>query len=131
MAIVLNFEDVKAWADKAVEHKPHNYIYVNGNGQQMEPGRDYSCEYVHQGDGKLVPSCIVGQILDSAGVNLDPLLHSGSASDIAIDGLVREGFIEKPSDKVKTFLQVAQSCQDGGLPWSKAVQIASRAVENL
>lgn len=113
MSIVIDKSRALELLDQAVAEKGAEYV-----DPAVEIGR---CNYVQvEGDGDLVPGCIVGYAMNNAGVPLH---------ELALEGIVTEIDWErwcdvKLSDGAASVLRRAQSMQDDGMQWGAAVKYA-------
>lgn len=135
----LTYEMVVEYAERAVGQMGEGYVYPLFASPP-------SCRYATY-DPKLgavgdpVPSCIVGHILHSAGLNMWEFIHDGTsggrysvgAAYKVLDNLQRDGRISLGADKFKieVFLGFLQGCQDNGAPWGTALQSALNEVERI
>ncbi|MFF1597704.1 hypothetical protein ACFVYV_09430 [Streptomyces mirabilis] len=91
------------------------------------PKSNVSCYYVHgYADGVQVPGCVVGHVLNRLGVPLSELrLHEGESAYTLVGKLLR---VLDPEDQyeVEAVLSEVQYNQDGGQPWGRALEIATR-----
>lgn len=128
MNITLTPDNVIAALEQAVEKKGADYIYTD----EIEEGG--YC-YVENG----VPSCIVGHVLISLGV--DPLAFDALVLDSRIDAEFGQQSLNTSkfnhiayrlpinvSEPLISALRSAQSSQDAGLPWGRA---AAEAIDKI
>lgn len=90
--------------EKLVEEFGENYIYKQ---EEREAHEIVNCRYRENGN----PSCIVGHVLDRAGVEYNP---DWDYDDLAASGLPLP-------DSVRGALTLAQEVQDGGMTWGTAL----------
>lgn len=89
--------------------------YVYKKEEREEEAWPVKCRYQENGE----PSCIVGHVLNRLGVEYDPRWDEGSQS---AQDIIPEGAVQKA-------LQAAQSRQDGGNPWGRALKAYKEALE--
>ncbi|MGN7135825.1 hypothetical protein [Streptomyces pseudogriseolus] len=117
MTIAVNDVQVLSTLLDVVSEKPE-HVY-----EPPAPMRDdlMSCFYVHRDeDGTELPGCIVGQVLNRLGVELDRLKE--------LEGLGASSVIDQTTEgvsyAVKTFLRDVQRKQDRGRTWIESVRQA-------
>lgn len=131
MTIKIDIDDAIKLVNDAIAERGEDYVYPR------EEGRD--CLYVHDEiawdpneeryvptDGPAVPGCLVGLVLNKAGVSLERLQrHEGSDAEAVIEWLEADKVLEA-APKVNQFLYQAQFQQDIGKTWAEARSIAMR-----
>lgn len=119
--ITLTFEKTKELLAEAIAEKGAGYVYVNSNLGEDSLGH---CSYVHTlENGELIPGCLVGDVLNRAGVQLEVLnlKHAGAA--IVLSDLAYMGILEADTES-HDLLWLAQGQQDKKVPWGEAVERA-------
>jgi hypothetical protein len=112
--IHITLEDAQSAMWDAVKLKGKQYVYTNP--KSYSPAPKCYCVYM---ENEEVPSCIVGHVLKSLGVDGAWLLAtSGGILGIA-KRAERAGEFTIDKDALK-FLFVAQVAQDSGAPWGSA-----------
>lgn len=86
------------------------------------------CQYVHgREDGRLIPGCLIGQVLFTLGIPLSTLerLEGLSAGQLSMPGFI-EGRGVNPllTGRAGSVLNVAQRRQDNGNRWGLALEAA-------
>jgi len=98
---------------------------------EEDPGKVYKspdefgqCLYVHSDEeGKRVPGCIVGTVLNRLGVPLEELeKHEGNAAAAVIENAEIQGL----SYDMVSLLRNVQRYQDSGCDWNLALDAAKR-----
>ena len=130
--IQLTLPNILAFADEAVAEKGSDYVYVNHNGEVAGKDSWVDCSNWHFDDElqKRVPGCIVGNILNRAGVSLDDMPQDDGSHDL-LSRLLNCDVIEIDDERereVRTFLGRAQELQDNGTPWGEAVEKAKEHI---
>lgn len=128
--IVIDVDVAMALLREARSQKGWDYIDPDsqGTGWGCKNAKWVSAdgESTDQGEGELVPSCIVGHVLFYAGVDIDLLASfSGavqSTKEQLIKALGEDEFEMTPNAEV--VLLVAQRHQDDGKDWGSAVDRA-------
>lgn len=131
-------EDIKARAGKpralgvddamfllglAVEEKGAGYFYINESGESAEGGKGIGCTNLHrQSDGTYVPGCIVGNVFSRL-YGVEKVPYEGTANSTNHE-------LNLPfNDDAERLLSIAQSKQDGGTSWGKAVTEAKALLD--
>lgn len=127
-----NETEVLSLLQRAVDLKGPDYIYPR------DYSRDYSGELIcrYAKDGR--PDCIVGHVLAWIGIPLeemeaddDPTKPNGELSEGTIGGLfwkIKALHGITFTRRAQRMLSLAQSDQDGGLPWGKALEGAEKSM---
>lgn len=90
----------------------------------MEKGTDYvyyqiNCVYVdNEADGRLTPSCLVGEVMHRLGVPLGTMWNNGNSAPFGRDLAIKWG-VDLDSDTAYA-LKRAQDLQDKRQPWGEA-----------
>jgi len=127
----ITLEIARKYAAEAIEERGGDYVYVNEEKARL--GHKYdgpNCLYVHRdADDNLTPGCIVGIVLNKAGVSLETL---ASNNENTISEAASRGQWDVTYDNdALMFLSGAQWCQDMGETWSTAVESGNRQVALL
>lgn len=95
----------------------------------LAPSPMTSCYYVHGTGADRTPGCLVGHVFNRLGVSLDALqkYEGDSAEDVAAHVLEITGHPDDVAE-VRSVLDEAQSRQDMGDTWGRALEIATRNV---
>lgn len=132
MENVVDYAEAVRLAVEAADERGNDYTYNNPSGSMQ-------CMYVHDIGDKIVPGCIVGNILIRKGiisaVELDMLEKnehdSGSTAFRIFNGIITRKTGWKFTGKALTFLGHVQSRQDGGESWGDAISEAMAWTEEL
>jgi hypothetical protein len=121
--IELTVTKVKDLLAEAVALKGADYVYTTPDGKQGSVDYQPTCLYVHGSR----PGCIVGHVLNKAGVSLARLREEerNDASNVLRN--LREDLAYE--DGVSQLLQDAQGAQDEGVPWGEAVRQALASLD--
>jgi hypothetical protein len=125
----LDMETVVRLTEEAVAERGADFVY-----NRAEDGMA-SCQYVPSTDprwretdfpasGSAVTGCLVGAVLDKAGLLSDDI----ACSALPIDMLIGQGLLGDVSTEVKLFLVRLQGNQDCGKTWGKSLTGAKEYV---
>lgn len=115
-----DLEQAKLLLAAAVAERGEDYVDPNGS-----PGSPGGCRYVESTSDGLKPACIVGHVLHAAGWNV------GALRILDQDGFGFDLFtrLDGHSYGAGLFLQAAQTAQDYGQPWGRAMAEANNAIK--
>jgi len=116
--IHITLKDARTAMWDAVKLKGKQYVYTNP--KSYSPAPNCYCVYMETEE---VPSCIVGHVLKSLGVDGAWLLRNFCGILGIAKRAEREGEFTIDKDALK-FLYVAQVAQDSGAPWGSAYTTA-------
>jgi len=115
----ISYDEALDLLNRAVDEKGPWYIYP------QYPDRTVGCVYAVRGeDRELIPSCIVGHVVNYINPSLLEELHAREG---------RGAYLVLPTIldldvRTTELLATAQRLQDKGAPWGESVSIASRKV---
>jgi len=112
--IVVTYDVLLAALREAVAEKGEDYVY------KKRGAAGNRCVYVHEEDGKKVPSCIIGNAMHRLGVPLGNL-HFLGGSEALFNILVKGGVIADVEPKARDLAMGVQAGQDYGVPWGAAL----------
>ncbi|RZU36030.1 hypothetical protein EV284_3513 [Streptomyces sp. BK022] len=120
-AVEITLDEAKSLLARAVEERGAGYTY-----QMLTIDEQSLCAYF---DPKTkAPSCIVGQVLAYKGVTYDDLAGQEVNTYANIEALNDQGVVKVDND-TQALLEIAQSEQDAGMPWGRAVEEALATYE--
>lgn len=114
----LTLDEAKELLNRAVEERGRTYIY-----QSPVEG---ACVYFDPEGG--CPSCLVGHVLAYKGFSLDDFSPGSNINRWEVAQLVESGFL-LVDDETQTLLTIAQTEQDDGMTWGRAVEEALATYE--
>jgi hypothetical protein len=104
---------------RAVKERGKRHVYRH----PVVPGYGELCVYFNPEDG--APSCIVGHVLAYKGLSLDSLVQGDiNLNTYAAVGTLIDLDVIKVDSETQALLEIAQSEQDSGMPWGRAVKEA-------
>ncbi len=120
-----DLETVKAWAQNEIAKEGEDFIYKKSERSVYENGALGSADCYYYEDG--VPSCLVGRMLDVAGLITAEKIENTSANEDGVIKLIRaRGF--SFTEDAKYFMSALQQNQDGGATWGRAYRLASDSI---
>jgi len=118
----LNYNDARALLDRAVEEKGADYVYPEGERENWG-GRENLCSYYTKRGGEVVPSCIIGHVVDYLGLRKKFLAKREQYEGGPGTSILRTLGVPLTA-KAEALLDEVQTQQDEGRPWGDAVDYA-------
>jgi hypothetical protein len=124
--IEISLAEAKRLAEKQVELMGENYVYpyrmcmnATDSGIVSHHDTEDSTRFI-----KPTALCIVGRILESAGVPLASLIRAAGIASVTIDYLERSDILRATPAAIE-YLQALQSFQDSRETWGTSLKFAN------